>query len=240
MKNYKLRKKLYAIALAPSITTLTGCGEELAPEEEYDIVNNSESGLENGLTQTITVPGEDFKVIACYSCDSVSKREWRITSDKFLYINIHTQDLEEGMEVYIDNIHIDTSIKSKYAVMDGIMQDYMDDRVHNSLMVGFPIGNETYYYGINAIEGSNADFITGTFYGYSGYSSGTIEQKRYTESDYIDLGVYANKFSVVIDLLVKGPNDKEFRNISINSEFLVKTSNQDTLNNDTEEKVYTK
>lgn len=240
MKNYKLRKSLYAIALAASLSTLTGCGEELAAEEEYDVVNNSESGLENGLTQIIDVPGEDFKVIACYSCDSASKREWRITSDKFLYLNIHTQDLEEGTEVYIDNIHIDTSIKSKYAVMDGIIQDSMDDRVHNSLMIGFPIGNETYYYGINAIEGSNADFITGTFYGYNGYHRGEVEQKRYTESDYKELGVYANKISIVIDLLVKGPNDKEFRNISINSEFLVKISDQNTLDTDTEEKEYTK
>lgn len=103
----------------------------------------------------------------------------------------------------------------------------MDDRIHNAQMVGFPVGNDTYYYGVNAIEGCNNDFIQGTFYGYSGYSSGTITQKRYTEADYQTLGVYANKIQIVYDLLVKGSKDLEFRNISVSTDFIVPISDHE-------------
>jgi hypothetical protein len=100
----------------------------------------------------------------------------------------------------------------------------MDDRIHNSLMYGFPIGNDTCYYGVNAIEGCNDDFIQGTFYGYNGYGGGSVTQKRYTEANYQELGVYANKFQLVYDILIMGPNDKTPRNVSVSTDFLVPIS----------------
>jgi hypothetical protein len=222
VKNLKVR--LAALILAASSTfALYGCqARELAPEEEYDIVIQGDDDSQfNGLTQTLDVPGQDFKLVTEYSCDNASKREWRITSDKFLYYSVKTSGLSENTEVYIDNVHIDTSIKSKYAAMDGIRQDSMDDRVHSSQLIGFPVSDTTIYYGVNAIEGCNQDFIKGTFYGYNGYSSGEVEEKRYTEGDYIDLGVYANKIQIVYDLLIKGPNDKDFSNVSVATDFIV-------------------
>jgi len=221
MKNLKVRLAALVL-LATQTVTLVGCsGRELAPQEDYDIVEQQEDKNFIGLTQIIDVPGRDFKLVTEYSCDDISKREWRVTSDKFLYFNVKTEGLSEDTQVYIDNIHIDTSIKSKYASMDGILQDSMDDRVHSSMLIGFPISNTTKYYGVNAIEGSNYDFIQGTFYGYKGYQSAEIEQKRYTEKDYLRMGVYANKIIIVYDLLVKGPNDLDFTNVSVCTDFLV-------------------
>ena len=122
IKNLNLR--LGALALVTSsMFTLCGCIEaEMAPKEDYDIVEqvDSEDGLSTGLKQVIDVPGRDFKLVTEYSCDNAARREWRITSDKFLYFSVNTQGLLDGTEVYIDNIHIDTSIKSKYACMDCI------------------------------------------------------------------------------------------------------------------------
>jgi hypothetical protein len=231
IRNLRVNKKAITLALAGILATvsLTGCAEyELAPKENYDIVGQhqiTDDGLlTRGLIQNLNVQGEDFSLVAEYSCDDETQRAWRITSDKFLYLKVYTNNLPAGYEVYIDNIHIDTSIKSKYASVDGILQDTMDDRIHNAQMIGFPIGNDTCYYGVNAIEGCNNDFIQGTFYGYQGYSTGTIIQKRYTEADYKKLGVYANKLQIVYDLLVKGPNDMEFRNISVNTDFIVPVS----------------
>ena len=60
-----------------------------------------------------------------------------------------------------------------------------------------------------------------------GYGSGSVTEKRYTEEDYRDLGVYANKIVTVFDLLVKGPNDKDFRNISVDTKMLVYISDKD-------------
>lgn len=222
VRNLKIRLAALVLA-ASSMFSLVGCeSHEMAPEEEYDVViQGDDDSLSKGLQQILEVPGEKFKLITEYTCDSTSKREWRITSDKFLYIRAYTQGLPEGVEVYIDNVHIDTSIKSKYASMDGILQDSMDDHVHSSQLIGFPISNTISYYGVNAIEGCNQDFIKGTFYGYNGYSSGEIEEKRYTEKDYLDLGVYANKVQIVYDLLIKGPNDKDFYNVSVPTDFIV-------------------
>lgn len=221
MKNLKVRLAALTL-LATQMVTLVGCSSyELAPQEEYDIVQTQDDENFIGLTQIIDVPGRDFKLVTEYSCDDVSKRAWRVTSDKFLYFNVCTEGLSSDTIVYIDNVHIDTSIKSKYAAMDGILQDSMDDRVHNSQLIGFPISDTTKYYGVNAIEGSNQTFIEGTFYGYKGYQSGEIEQKRFTESDYRDMGVYANKILIVYDLLVKGPNDIDFTNVSVCTDFLV-------------------
>lgn len=39
--------------------------------------------------------------------------------------------------------------------MNGILQDTMDDRIHNSLMLGFPISDDVCHIGINQIEGQN-------------------------------------------------------------------------------------
>lgn len=175
---------------------LSGCIEkEPTLYENYDVVStDSNSVLGAGLIQVLDVPGEEFKLVTEYSCDSTAKRTWRVTSDKFLYFNVRTEGLSDDTKVYIDNIHIDTTVKSEYALVDGILQDTMDDRIHNSKMLGFPIGNDIYYYGVDAIEGSNDTFVQSTTYAYNGYYSSSNTTRRYTESDYLKLGVYANKF----------------------------------------------
>lgn len=100
---------------AAALFLLSGCTEkELAPTEDYDVVNtDSTSDLSSGLTQVLDVPGEDFKLVTEYSCDSTSKRTWRVTSDKFLYFNVRTEGLPSDTEVYIDNVHVDTTVKSE-------------------------------------------------------------------------------------------------------------------------------
>ena len=74
----------------------------------------------------------------------------------------------------------------------------MDDRVHNAQMVGFPISDTNTYSNVNSIEGQNQTFMQGSFYGFNGYSSGSISEKRYVESDYLSGGVYANKINSVV------------------------------------------
>ena len=111
--------------------------------------------------------------------------------------------------------------------MDGITQDSMDDRIHNSQLIGFPISDTMVYNGVNAIEGSNQTFISGSFYGFYGYTNGSISERRYTEEDYMEAGVYANKIQAVYDLLIKDGDEPNFRNVSVPSDFLVSVSSQD-------------
>lgn len=100
----------------------------------------------------------------------------------------------------------------------------MDDRIHNSLMYGFPISDTVSFYGVNEIEGQNSTFITGSFYGFSGYSSGTIDEERYKESDYLKAGVYANKISSSYGLLIQD-GDLEPYGVDVSSDILVLVSN---------------
>ncbi len=227
MKNLKLNKKILALAIASGLT-LTGCAsDELgADNSKYDMlstVSDSSDDILSGITQTLDVNGEDFKLLVKYTTE---EKEWRITSDKRISMEIQTLDLPSNKEVYIDNIHTDTSIIATNVIFDGIRQDSMDDRIHNSKMIGFPIDNDTSYYGINEIEGENKEFISGYIYGYKGYTSGEITEKRLYESDFLKQGVYGNKIDSIIDLIIIDTTTNETRAVSVPSILLVEANNK--------------
>ena len=143
---------------------------------------------------------------------------WTITDDKDIVMEINTENLSDG--TYIDNIHTDTEIVSYSPYSNGGLQDTMDDRIHNSLMLGFPISNDESYVGVNHIEGQNDTFISGYSYGGNGYSSGSISQRRRLESEYLESGVYANEISSVIDLIIVDENNVTSC-VSVNSDISV-------------------
>ncbi len=209
----KLSKKGKYVLLAGCLGAsllLSGCGpKEVSTNAEiaYDIIDaGNEQALEEGVVQEREVPGQDFKLVIRYKCELEEDEKWVVTSDKKLNIEICTDGLPEGYSVYIDNVHIDTTICSNYPTMDGITQDTMDDRIHNSLMLGFPIADDLYYSNINQIAGQNDTFISGTVMGINGYSSGSVSEKRFVESDYLTYAVYANKIASIIDLIVVKPD----------------------------------
>ena len=223
------RKQILALLLSGSITLFTsGCIEtELAPDvSDFDLLetnNENSDELSKGVTQIRPVQGEDFSLVIGYlSGDKV----WKINSNKKLYIEIKTKDLPDNKEVYIDNIHMDTSIVSTKAYLNGILQDTMDDRIHNSIMLGFPISNTNSYFGINEIEGENAEFLEGYTLGLYGYSSGSISTRRRLESDYLEKGVWANKIDSVIDLIIVNKDTNELRQVSVDSSLLVEVNDK--------------
>lgn len=223
-KTKSMIKKASCVLVAGAMTfCLTGCMEREVSTNantSYDIIDTtSNEGLENGITQIIDVPGESFKLVVNYECELKDGEKWTVTSDKKLNIEIRTDGLPADTEVYIDNVHTDTTICSYYPQVDGVTQDTMDDRIHNAQMLGFPISDSNAYVGINQIEGQNETFIRGFVHGYIGYSSGTIEEKRFLESDYLEKAVYANKITSVIDLIVV--NGEEMTCVSVPSEVQV-------------------
>lgn len=68
------------------------------------------------------IPNETFKLRCEYTCNLGEEKVWRI-SNKFLRLKVYTKILAEDYKVYIDNVHIDTSIKSRYSAVNGIKQD---------------------------------------------------------------------------------------------------------------------
>ena len=229
MKNKKdlLRIKLCALALSSALeTTLVGCSEnrESATNENVDHLTLDQTNtddIENGVTQVLQVPNNDFSLVVNYKFDLLDNEKWTLCDDKNIIMEICTKNLKKGMKVYIDNVHTDTSVMAYENYFNGILQDTMDDRIHNSLMQGFPISNSVSYVGTNHIEGQNDSFIAGFTYGLGGYlSSGSVYERRRLESDYLSHGVYANKISSVIDLIIVN-EDEVTSCVSVSSSLVV-------------------
>lgn len=240
-KGIKLAPILLSMVMMGSGISLTGCGPtELAPDNsDLDVLSTNAdnfSDLSSGVQQIKQIDGESFQLVINYYSND---KEWHINSNKNLYFSMKTMNLPENLEVYIDNIHMDTSIVSSKAGYNGIKQDSMDDRIHNSLMLGFPISDTENYTGINTIEGENQEFIQGYFYGYKHYEHGEIEQKRRLESEYLEDGVYANRIDSVIDLIiVDKETGKPLRQKSIDSQLLVEINNVVTFESGGEKITY--
>lgn len=217
----RLWQKLRRLSAAGALSlSLTGCfsSKELATNKSvtYDTIDTMDKdALKNGITQTLDVPGEKFKLVITYQCELKEDERWTVTSNKQLNMEIKTEGLTNE-KVYIDNIHTDTTICSHYAEINGIIQDTMDDRIHNSLMPGFSISDTNSYIGINQIDGQNDTFIQGFINGWRGYTQDKITEQRFSELDYLEKGVYANLVSSIIDLIIVKGNQTTF--VSVPSE----------------------
>lgn len=230
MSNFSFSNKFIALALAGTMAlSMTACEYDEVVyntniEEGYDVIDSQGENVKI-LPQEIEVPGEKFKLVIEYYLDEDSSKKWTITDNKKLYTKVYTKGLPEGMKVWIDNIHTDVSIVASRETMNGILQDTMDDRIHNSLMYGFPISDSVYFYGVNIIEGQNDTFIKGSYRGFNGYSSGTVEEKRYTEKKYLESGVYANKIISSYGLLIQ-VGDNEPYGVDVSSDVVVLAYNK--------------
>ncbi len=231
MGKYLRKQRLVALSLA-GLLSLSACGptELSSDKSDMDILKTTDDDFDDlgrGVVQEKDVLGEDFKLILKYYCDE--EIDWRVTDTKRMNMEIKTSGLSKDLEVYIDNIHIDTSIVSGKILYSGILQDTMDDRIHNSLMLGFPISDTVSYYGCNIIEGQNSEFVEGFSYGYNGYSGGSIATRRRKESDYLSAGVWANQIDSVIDLIIVDKNTQEKRIVSVFSNLLVEVNHRITF-----------
>ena len=103
--------------------SLCGCtSREVATNANvtYDVIDTMDQDLVNqGIQQILDVPGEDFKLVVNYRCILDNNARWTITSDKLMYMDVCTQGLKDDTQVYIDNVHIDTTIRSVYPTVDG-------------------------------------------------------------------------------------------------------------------------
>lgn len=234
----QLKKALGASMIIMSTAVVGGCDAKTVTEDVTEIYSTIDSNDESGKIdpQVVDVAGEDFKLVIENSIDKADKK-WRITSNKQILTKINTKGLPADTEVWIDNIHTDTYIISTTEEMYGIKQDSMDDHSHSEQVLGFPISDTISYYGYNEIEGQDKDFIEGSSYGFNGYSSGTIEQRRHSESEYLEETVYANEISSVYDLWVQKGNQKPYMTTA-KSTIVVLVCNEVKKEEDGKVKVY--
>ncbi len=241
IKKGKKMKKIFRVGLVTILAglVLSGCTGEIettevstkktmTSETADDLSDSGVVEFENGkLTMTVDVPNESFILKTVFTTDDYAVDKWRTTDVKTLNLSACTVGLPEGTEVFIDNVHIDTVIKSLYAAYDAIPIDTMDDRTHSSLVLGFPISDDISYNGIFAIGGYSETLVEGFTSGYmsngSGYSSGYIKESRVTEGVLRKSAVYANMFQVVWDLWIQTPENAHPYMTSVKTEFLIPT-----------------
>jgi len=242
MKNVKItnetiayfKKKLKLLAGVAILSgVLVGCEAKVENADSIgnvDIIDTNfvnDDGSFETVVQKLDVPGENFKLVVEYSCVGLDEdRKWRITSDKKLMMRVYTEGLASNQTVYLNDLHMDTSIIATKKMMDGILQDTMDDGIHGTTQLGFAIGDDKSCYIVNVIEGQNKDFIEGSFYGFTGYDygrvSGELRQKRYLESDYLSNGVYANHVTGIYGLLVKEDSEEDYRGVDVSSDVYIR------------------
>lgn len=223
----KTTKGLLAIGLSTAMIgcMFTGCYATVTDDATaiYDTIDSTGENV-TIEPQVLDVKGEDFKLVVEYSLDDNSAKKWKITDNKKITTTVYTKGLPEDVKVYVDNVHTDTTLVASKETMNGITQDSMDDRVHNSLMYGFPINDTTPLICINEIEGQNETFISGYCHGLNGMTSGTVTEKRYEEEDYLENGVYGNKISSSYGLLIQ-KGDNEPYGIDVSSDVVILASN---------------
>lgn len=226
IKNAKKLKTILGMGAIALVMSFTGCEETVVEDatEIYDVIDSQGEEIEI-KTQVLDVPGEDFQLVVEYSLDPNAQKHWRITDNKKLYTKVYTKGLKEGVKVWIDNVHTDTTLVATKSAMNGILQDSMDDRIHNSLMYGFPIDNDTALYAANEIDGQNDTFIAGSVYGFNGTTSGTVVEQRFLDEDYLEKGVYANKISSVYGLLIQ-KGEEELYGVDVSSDIIVTAYNK--------------
>lgn len=246
--NYDLFKRgVYSFilsgSLAGTLVSLSGCTKEAVntntvnPEVIMDITTDGDETIfkptEHKVGVKTEIDGEDlFDLVITYYTD---EKEWRSTSDRALCMDIHTEGLDDKYEVYIDNIHTDTSIVSTLLNYSGINTDSMDDRIHNSVDRGFSISDDNSYRGINIIEGQN-DTITEIF---SSESSSSVKTYRVSEEDLLKKGVFANNVDSVFGLIIINKETDEVTWVDVRDNIVIPINNIIEYSNGTQ-RIYSR
>lgn len=150
--------------------------------------------------------GVELQIQTSYS-SVLNTSTWKITGNKHLLIDLEIKDQPADLLVWIEHMHADCFVESKYAEFDEKFVDSMDDKFHGDYSPGFYI-NETYSYAETfSIEGSSADFQVfwdGWWRQYEDVKSLNEDQIR------SEGGVYANSFFIVYDVAFRYDTDPNY------------------------------
>lgn len=225
MKNPTLRR-VGAIIL--SILLLLGAAacsdnDEDTSSRTEDNLDRLPNNIKDGtLHKEVPVDDGRLELVLDYSTN-YDTTEWKITKSKTFNFEASIQrgTRGEGAVVYVTHVHVDVSLLSSKAGLDGIKQDSMDDSLHSGTEPGFSISDGYPYQGVFAIEGFSDTLISGWGFVSGGTGVSELEEKRLTEKTLVDNGVTGSKFSFVYDLMIKYPGDTGFHKSSVSHEFIV-------------------
>jgi hypothetical protein len=235
-------KNKILILLIIFVTVLTGCDYE-RPEPivaEKDDTTIAIDLNENIQTEFIHyVEGAELKT-RYYLSDDYNFKQWKITDNKAINIEIIANQLNDEQEILIDQLHADVSIKSVSPQFNGTLKDSIDASYNGTTQDGYLIDTKNKYHNIFAIEGFSEKFISGYVNYLNGYGSGRISESYMTEQGLICKGTYGEHISVVFNLLIKNKGDNKYHSVSIKDDLQIMLPTENIINavKDMEKRTY--
>jgi len=163
---------------------------------------------------------ENIKIKTSYWSDYDSTT-WKITDNKNIWIQLEVLDNPNNLTILIEHLHADCSLEAKRPGLDGILQDTMDDKIHEGDQPGFYVSVDHPYYECFLIEGYSKWLIDGWIFYFSGYGAGGVVEERLTETNVRNRGVVGSEISVVYDVLIKDPSTGLYYKYIIHDDFIV-------------------
>lgn len=166
--------------------------------------------------------GEDVKITTGYK-SSYGPSEWTVTDNKDLEIELTLEATKPIIfTAFVEHLHVDISLTSQWAYMDGFKTDTFDDSVHGGDQPGFYVG-EYPYRTTMAIEGYSKTLLDGWGYFVSNYGTWSAEEKKLTEKNLrTQGGVDGQKVHAVFDVMIKYEGEDFFHVFSVTDDFAIK------------------
>lgn len=157
-----------------------------------------------------------------YTC---SYDEWHITDNKDIIMKLSVITQPDDCKIYVEHMHSDVMLHGYNEILDGILQDTMDDKMHTGTEPGFWVSPAHDYNEIFAIEGYTQWLIEGWSFYYSGYGQGYVETKRLSEDNLIRNKIVGSEVVCVYDIIVETEDGDCYKYI-VKDNFYVKITDQ--------------
>jgi hypothetical protein len=155
----------------------------------------------------VNLPQGEVELAIEYST-TINPAAWEITDNKDIVIDLTILKQPYNVMLWVEHMYALCTIESTSSGFDGIKQDEMTDKPH-FYGLGFYIDTSVGYSEVFAIEGYS-NFLTSSWSYYVGdYGAGQGEEKKLTEKNLRDAGVYGISFRFVYDINFRGSNQSD-------------------------------
>ena len=215
------RKIIILLSILMVALSLAGCSE-LETYNDTDTPRLDVSLADSKLEKTHII-GEQLTVTTNYTTENYDTKQWLITDNKTINMNLIVTNMPEGTEVFVEHVHADVAIASTDMELNGIIQDSMDDTFHGNgtNQPGWFVNANHAYKETFSIEGYSQLLIESFGFYLGGYGYNSTSTSRMTESRLKSHGAYGNQLVIVYNLAVKYPGEDYYHSETIFDKFII-------------------